>query len=116
MLPKLALGILMVPFSWWFVQWTISISAIVTASVITIPNETIHSLSDSTDWINTKSMQRNYSVNNEDTKDTNATCPTDGPEKCISPMEILQNGAGMYSYMMVYGYSIFKIQDVQKLS
>jgi len=41
MLPKLALGILMVPFTWWFVQWTISISAVVTASVITIPMETI---------------------------------------------------------------------------
>ena len=41
MLPKLALGILMVPFTWWFVQWTISLSAVVTASVITIPMESI---------------------------------------------------------------------------
>jgi hypothetical protein len=41
MLPKLALGILMVPFTWWFVQWTISISSVITASVITIPMETI---------------------------------------------------------------------------
>lgn len=41
MLPKLALGILMVPFTWWFVQWTISIASVVTASVITIPAETI---------------------------------------------------------------------------
>lgn len=43
MLPKLALGILMVPFTWWFVQWTISIASVVTASVITIPNETMKS-------------------------------------------------------------------------
>lgn len=41
MLPKLALGILMVPFTWWFVQWTISIATVVTASVMTIPAETI---------------------------------------------------------------------------
>lgn len=41
MLPKLALGILMVPFTWWFVQWTISIASVVTASVMTIPTETI---------------------------------------------------------------------------
>ena len=39
MLPKLALGILMVPFTWWFVQWTISLSSVVTASVIGIPHE-----------------------------------------------------------------------------
>lgn len=44
MLPRLALGILMVPFTWWFVQWTISIAAVVTASVITIPAETIQKL------------------------------------------------------------------------
>ena len=41
MIPKLALGILMVPFTWWFVQWTISLAAVVTASVTTIPMETL---------------------------------------------------------------------------
>lgn len=41
MLPKLALGILLVPFTWWFVQWTISLATIVTASVITIPSEAL---------------------------------------------------------------------------
>lgn len=41
MLPKLALGIIMVPFTWWFVQWTISLASVVTASVISIPMETI---------------------------------------------------------------------------
>jgi uncharacterized integral membrane protein len=41
MLPKLALGILMVPFTWWFVQWTISLSSVVTASVMSIPSESI---------------------------------------------------------------------------
>ncbi len=41
MLPKLAVGILMVPFTWWFVQWTISLSTVVTASVINIPMDMI---------------------------------------------------------------------------
>lgn len=41
MLPKLALGIIMVPFTWWFVQWTISISSVVTATVMTMPADTI---------------------------------------------------------------------------
>lgn len=44
MLPKLALGIIMVPFTWWFVQWTISIASVVTASTISIPAETMASL------------------------------------------------------------------------
>ena len=37
MLPRLALGILMVPFTWVFVQWTISVATYVTASVVSIP-------------------------------------------------------------------------------
>ncbi len=44
MLPKLALGILMVPFTWWLVQWTISLSTIMTASVISIPQEVMDGL------------------------------------------------------------------------
>lgn len=52
MLPRLALGILMVPFTWWFVQWTISISSVITASVMTIPQETLGN-SEAT-WFTTK--------------------------------------------------------------
>ncbi len=44
MLPKLALGILLVPFTWWFVQFTISLSSVVTASVISIPHEALTKL------------------------------------------------------------------------
>jgi hypothetical protein len=39
MLPRLALGILMVPFTWWFVQAVISISTFLTASVVSIPQD-----------------------------------------------------------------------------
>lgn len=41
MLPKLALGILMVPFTWWFVQWTISISSVMTRTVMSIPMDNV---------------------------------------------------------------------------
>lgn len=47
MLPKLALGIIMVPFTWWFVQWTISLASVVTASVITIPQDTLSKITQS---------------------------------------------------------------------
>ena len=39
MLPRLALGILMVPFTWVFVQWTIAVSTYLTASVVSIPQD-----------------------------------------------------------------------------
>lgn len=62
MLPKLALGILMVPFTWWFVQWTVSIASVVTASVMTIPAETI-AQSDSK-WFTEKSIPMSVSIDN----------------------------------------------------
>lgn len=63
MLPKLALGILMVPFTWWFVQWTISIASVVTASVMTIPAETITDKSKSK-WFTTPSIPTEIEISN----------------------------------------------------
>jgi hypothetical protein len=45
-------------------------------------------------------------------EDPNKNCTK---ETCLSPQDFLTNSAGMYSYMMVYAYSIFKFQDVKKL-
>ena len=41
LLPKLALGIILVPLSWWFIQFTVSLASVVTASVMNIPAETL---------------------------------------------------------------------------
>jgi len=65
MLPKLALGIIMVPLTWWMVQFTISLATYVTASVITIPQETMNALnagkcSSGTCWEDIPSIPRNY--------------------------------------------------------
>lgn len=42
LLPRLALGILLVPLTWWFIQFIISLSTIVTASVVSIPMEVVN--------------------------------------------------------------------------
>lgn len=39
-LPKFIVGVLIVPFSWFFVQFVLSISAILTASALTLPSDT----------------------------------------------------------------------------
>ena len=41
LLPRFALGIIMVPMTWWFVQATVSLANILTVSVIQIPFETL---------------------------------------------------------------------------
>ena len=65
MLPRLALGIIMVPFTWWFVQWTISLATVVTASVISIPQETLMSTMNgngSTEWYNKPIIPKDIKV------------------------------------------------------
>ena len=64
MLPKLALGILMVPFTWWFVQWTISLSAVVTASVITIPSEALSKFSTTDSWWEKATIPKSVTIDN----------------------------------------------------
>jgi hypothetical protein len=41
MLPKLALGIIMVPFTWWIVSFVTSLGSILATSVMQIPMESL---------------------------------------------------------------------------
>jgi hypothetical protein len=122
MLPKLALGILMVPFTWWFVQWTISISSVVTASVISIPMETIWK--DSNWWMGKKSIPSQITIDEATSNDEASSstkwekntiwCASEGAN-CLTPTDFLRTSGWMYGYMMVYAYSVFKFDEVKKL-
>ena len=116
MLPKLALGILMVPFTWWLVQWTISLSAVVTASVITIPMETIST--DKNGWMSKPSIPTRVTINEDESgkAKTKTTKCSDAPSNCVSPTIFLRDQSGMYGYMMVYAYSVFKLDQIKDLS
>lgn len=61
MLPRLALGILMVPFTWWFVQWTISLASVVTASVINIPMDMV-SKDGYNKYVDSKNIPKEYFI------------------------------------------------------
>lgn len=82
MLPRLALGIILVPFTWWFVQWTISLASVVTASVVSIPTDTISKVMDSNDntvWYNRDIIPQEITVS-DTTKQDSFTKST----KCLS--------------------------------
>jgi hypothetical protein len=93
MLPKLALGILMVPFTWWFVQWTISLSTIVTASVISIPHEAMKELKQSEgNFWTTPIIPKKVSITTEkgkETKTDKVSCK-EKPTECLSPETFYQ--------------------------
>ncbi len=121
MLPKLALGILMVPFTWWFVQWTISLSTIVTASTISIPMEMIR---EDNRYINGNYVPRYYlTTNDPDSKNATTqyaqncdwTTVWRWNADCTSIQEIIENGWWIYSTMLVYAYQVFRLQDYKSI-
>ena len=115
MLPKLALGILMVPVTWWFVQWTISIASVVTASVMTIPTETI--TGNDSAWFQKASIPTVIvmdSTGSGSISSSSIDCEIT-PGACISPKQFLEKAWGMFSPMIIYGYSVFKFQKIDRL-
>lgn len=78
LLPKLALGIIMVPLSWWFIQFIISLASLVTASVISIPSEVVinYNKNNAESWWTTPSIPKETVFNNK----------LPGPSKPCAPL------------------------------
>jgi hypothetical protein len=128
MLPKLVTGMLMVPFTWFIVSAVLSISNVLTASVISLPMETILKSGGSTSklldtpiipklivynkWIDNGTGStdwENWLTNNGEFVASN--CPEAGTAGCISVKDFLTGGGwGAYNLLSVYAYGIFKIQ------
>jgi hypothetical protein len=122
LLPKLALGILLVPFTWWAVQFIISTATIVTASVMSIPHETLNELQSSNtqqdSWWNKPSIPTKIEVSSDEklTKKSEDATKECTESTCISPKKFLASSAGMYGYMMVYAYWVFQINEVKHIN
>lgn len=98
LLPKLALGVILVPLTWWFVQFIISLSTLVTASAISVPMETLSKYSQADSFWNAKSIPKKieyentkmYSAGTEVTGKT-ILCNENGKDtNCISPKEFTE--------------------------
>lgn len=116
-------GILIVPFTWLIVSWTLSFANQAVAAVLSIPMNSIGKLSTGTlPGTQNKSLwhakvlpkQFDFTTNSsgygEDVKCTGGKTKTG--VKCISPAEFLtHNEAGPFFIIMIYAYNIFKIQE-----
>jgi hypothetical protein len=114
MLPRLALGIIMVPFTWWFVQWTISLATVVTASVITIPMETVANNKDNS-FLDKILIPSEITITNIDKFEEQATTQSScsKPDStCIKLMDFINNWGGAYGSLLAYAYGVFQINEV----
>jgi len=123
-LPSFLVGILLVPFTWLIVSWTLSFANQAVAAVLSIPMGTIDSLDTWNTWEQDQSLwhkkvlptQFDFSTNESGygsaVKCENGTLENNQKVRCISPAEFLtENQAGPFFIIMIYAYNIFKIQE-----
>lgn len=132
LLPRLAVGILLVPLTWWFVSFIISLSTVITASVINIPAEALSKFTDgktttawATSWWKDPSIPTFLEFKNNKLyanwsafalwEDWGSTC-NEWKSNCISPQKFIKSSGWMYSWLMVYSYWVFRFQDIKKIN
>ncbi len=127
-LPSFLVGILLVPFTWLIVSWTLSFANQAVAAVLSIPMGSIAKLdTGSSSGEQDKSKWHQKMLPTQFDFSTNSSgygvhCSEwvakdkDGNKiDCISPAEFLtKNQAGPFFIIMIYAYNIFKIQDADK--
>lgn len=112
-LPKLIIWILMVPFTWFIVSATLSVANVLTASVLTIPFDTImttqtnNNLQEALDKIDIPA-DMTYKLN-----EWSGAFST--WNRKITLKQLLNSDKWAYNLVAVYAYWIFKIQDVKGL-
>jgi len=114
-LPKLILWILAVPFTWFIVSATLSVTNVLTASVLSLPFDTIKTsdnklVSEVLDTINIPE------VTTFDLDWSTLTWTVSvSKDKQTTLRKLLETENWAYNLLPVYAYWIFKIQDYDKL-
>ncbi len=119
---------LVVPFTWLIVSWTLSFANQATAAVLSIPMGAIQNMggdtADSTGdkgIFHEKVIPTEIDLNFSDTGTTDPAkiCESIGADstKCISAAEfVTYNGSGPFFIIMIYAYNIFRIQNTDIVS
>lgn len=135
-LPRFVTGILMVPFTWFAVSATLSVSNLLTASVLRLPADMIEQTTapggaaGQTQREVKFNMPKNCTLNfnklagSGSTSGTNSTpvgkffdCPLGkGEVNEVKAKDFLSSDKGPYGILMVYAYDIFRVQEFQAIT
>jgi len=117
-LPRFIAGVLMVPFSWFFVQFVISISSLLTFSILALPFETFHDQTN--DLLDKKICNLHiFNVNTWTQIDKtgkevtqNGACP-DGHKKSLR--ELISDKYPMAGIMSIYTTQVVSVENATRL-
>jgi hypothetical protein len=118
-LPRFLVGILIVPFTWLIVSWTLSFANQAVAAVLSIPLGAIDTTkpgATSDSPFHLKTIPTKFNLDFSEDAPWSIKCGDNGATedgvKCISPAEFIKNNdAGPFFIIMIYAYDIFKIQE-----
>ncbi len=113
-LPKLIIGIVSVPFTWFFISAIVSLSSILTASAVQLAGDAAPSKVAEFDFPMPSDCTINFNAsvsgkgNNGEKSEKFLDCKTASPSKKFSELFRSDDAFGVVSY---YAYGVFQIQD-----
>lgn len=133
LLPRLAIGILFIPFTLWIINATLSVTNIITTSVIGIPYDMIKKGEvnvQGTTWFSTdKVIPRQLIIDLEDSNNASATAAGTKASlanqklvcgewsDCMTVEEFMKGlNTGPYSLLVGYAYSVFRMNNYKVIS
>jgi hypothetical protein len=105
--------------TWWFVQFVISLSTIVTASVMNMPTDVMSeyfSVKGTDSWWVTPSIPNEYEFYTDDNYVAINGKRQYNPGELLSPKDILTKSSGIYGALLIYGNGLFKFNEIETLS
>lgn len=109
-IPKFIIWVLIVPFSWFFVQFILSLSSILTVAVLSLPFDTFPEMKDNKMSLCDKND--GYSINLSASWVTNIiSCKWNKDKKEITIWDFIKDNGGLYSIMTIYTYWVMKLSD-----
>lgn len=115
-LPRFILGVLVVPFTWFFVQFILSLSSLLTIGVLSLPYDTFKDTYFSEKNTNSLKVCTSYVINNWDLKSNEF--PIDcqkWSEKTLSEMWKVQDSQTLFGITTIYTYGVMWFDEVEKL-
>lgn len=124
MLPKLVVGMLMVPFTWFIVSGALSVANVLTASVIQLPVKTISASNGDVvrkffdqKPIIPRQMELNLTKEGKNNMFKSVNCEDEKQkDQCLTISQFLSNSnGGAYNLLSVYAYGIFHVEKYMNI-
>lgn len=107
----------MVPFTWFFVGFIISLSTIFTSAVLEIPYETMNKMNHAGSFWDSNVIPKTMTIDTFKLSENAIQEHCGKPDsQCVSPKQFVKNTGGIYSPLIVYAYGVFKIQDLKTIN